>query len=76
MAKQVDTTYGNALFELAVEENMLDSLYEEVNELVLILKITRSLSDYLIIHRLKNQKRRTLSREFLVREFLTRLPVL
>lgn len=38
MAKQVDTTYGNALFVLAVEENMLDSLYEEVNELVLILK--------------------------------------
>lgn len=38
MAKQVETTYGNALFELAVEENMLDSLYDEVSELINVLK--------------------------------------
>ena len=38
MAKQVDTTYGNALFELAVEENIVDSLYEEANQLIAILK--------------------------------------
>lgn len=38
MAKQVDTTYGNALFELAVEENIVDSLYEEANQLITILK--------------------------------------
>ncbi len=38
MAKQVDTTYGNALFELALEENTLDSLYDEVNKLIDILK--------------------------------------
>ncbi|MBE5943470.1 MAG: F0F1 ATP synthase subunit delta [Lachnospiraceae bacterium] len=37
MAKQVDTTYGNALFELALEENILDSLYEEVIQLIEIL---------------------------------------
>ncbi len=38
MAKQVDITYGNALFELAVEENIMDSLYEEVIQLTDILK--------------------------------------
>lgn len=38
MAKQVDTTYGNALFELAVEENKVDSLYEEAQLLTELLK--------------------------------------
>lgn len=38
MAKQVDTTYGNALFELAVEENKVDSLYEEAQSLTELLK--------------------------------------
>lgn len=38
MAKQVDTTYGNALFELALEENKLDGLYEEAQALTGILK--------------------------------------
>lgn len=38
MAKQVDTTYGNALFELALEENKLDALYDEVLALIDILK--------------------------------------
>lgn len=38
MAKQVDTTYGNALFELALEENKLDGLYEEAQALIGILK--------------------------------------
>ena len=37
MAKQVDITYGNALFELALEEGKLDSLYEETVALVQIL---------------------------------------
>lgn len=37
MAKQVDTTYGNALFELALEENKLDGLYEEAQALIGIL---------------------------------------
>lgn len=30
MAKLVSQTYGEALFEVAVEENMMDSMYEEV----------------------------------------------
>ena len=38
MAKQVDITYGNALFELALEEGKLDVLYEETIALVQILK--------------------------------------
>ena len=38
MAKQVDITYGNALFELALEKGKLDVLYEETIALVQILK--------------------------------------
>ncbi len=38
MAKQVDITYGNALFELALEENKIDSLFEEAVALIDILK--------------------------------------
>lgn len=38
MAKQVDITYGNALFELALEENKLDVLFEEAAALIDILK--------------------------------------
>ncbi|MBE5953773.1 MAG: F0F1 ATP synthase subunit delta [Lachnospiraceae bacterium] len=38
MAKQVDITYGNALFELALEEGKLDSLYEEAILLIQILE--------------------------------------
>ncbi|MBR1816152.1 MAG: F0F1 ATP synthase subunit delta [Lachnospiraceae bacterium] len=38
MAKQVDTTYGNALFELALEENKIDDLFTEVKALTDILK--------------------------------------
>ena len=38
MAKQVDATYGNALFELALEQNKVDELYSEVIELIAILR--------------------------------------
>ena len=43
MAKQVDITYGNALFELALEENEVDSLYEEVGALKEIIKDNKDL---------------------------------
>lgn len=33
MAKQVSTTYGEALFELAVEENKMDDFFEEAEAL-------------------------------------------
>ena len=38
MAKQVDATYGNALFELAVELNKIDELYNETIALTDILR--------------------------------------
>lgn len=38
MAKQVDTTYGNALFELALEQKKIDELYDEVKVLINVLK--------------------------------------
>ena len=34
MAKQVDITYGNALFELAVEENKVDVLLDAAKALL------------------------------------------
>ena len=34
MAKLVSKTYGEALFELAVEENKLDALMEEVEAVI------------------------------------------
>ena len=37
MAKQVDTTYGEALFELAKEEGKIDELFDEVSSLIPIL---------------------------------------
>lgn len=37
MAKLVSKTYGEALFELAVEENKLDALMEEVEAVIQVL---------------------------------------
>ena len=44
MAKLVSGTYGDALFELAVEENRLDSLYEEVRTVAEALRENPELS--------------------------------
>ncbi len=38
MAKQVDTIYGNALFELALEENKMDDFYQEVTTLIEVIE--------------------------------------
>ena len=38
MAKLVSKTYGDALFEVAVEENRLDDIYEEVNTVIAALQ--------------------------------------
>ena len=43
MAKQVDTTYGDALFALALEENKIDDLYEEVMTLLPVLRENKEL---------------------------------
>ena len=37
MAKQVNSTYGDALFQLAVEENQVDLVLEELNGLMQVL---------------------------------------
>lgn len=36
MAKQVSTTYGEALFELAMEENQVDDFFEEAKSLLAV----------------------------------------
>ena len=38
MAKLISKTYGDALFELAVEENKVDVLLDEIEQLQSILK--------------------------------------
>ena len=38
MARQVETTYGDALLELALEEDSLNMLYEEAQALVTVLQ--------------------------------------
>lgn len=37
MAKQVNSTYGDALFDLAVEENQVDSILEELTGLLQVM---------------------------------------
>ena len=41
MAKQVETVYGDALFELAIEENRVDVFYDEVRFLIQVLDENR-----------------------------------
>lgn len=38
MAKQVNSTYGDALFDLAVEENKVDEILEEMTGLIQVLE--------------------------------------
>ncbi len=65
MAKQVDTTYGNALFELASEENILDELYGEVTELVAVLKDNEELIKLLNHPQIeKNEKKKLIENIF------------
>lgn len=47
MAKLVSKTYGEALFEIAVEENKIDVFYEEVNEIMKIMADTQELNQFL-----------------------------
>lgn len=59
MAKQVETTYGNALFELAIEEGKIDDWYVEVLELTSILKKNKDLIELLNhpqVDKLENEK--------------------
>ncbi len=47
MAKQVSTTYGDALFELGMEENQIDAFYEEVQAVLQVFEENEELSKLL-----------------------------
>ena len=44
MAKLVSNTYGDALFELALENNQLDSMLEEVKAVASVLQENEDLT--------------------------------
>ena len=48
MAKLVSKTYGDALFELALENNQLDSMFEEIEV------VSKVISDYSDLTKLMN----------------------
>ena len=48
MAKLVSKTYGDALFELALEENRIDSLTEEIEAVKVILDENKDFEKILI----------------------------
>lgn len=60
MAKQVETTYGNALLELALEGNKLDSLYEEAQVLVEILQANEDLMKILCHPQIDKDEKKTI----------------
>ncbi len=65
MAKQVDTTYGNALFELAAEEGKIDTLYEEVMTLLPVLRENSDLFSLLTHPQIdKEEKKQVLENTF------------
>lgn len=57
MAKQVKTTYGDALFELAVEENKTDVLYKEAQDVLNAFKENTELAKFLNHPKIKNEKK-------------------
>lgn len=57
MAKQVKTTYGDALFELAVEENKTDVLYEEAVAVCNAFKDNDALLKFLNHPKIENEKK-------------------
>lgn len=57
MAKQVKTTYGDALFELAVEENKTDMLYEEAIAVCDAFKDNDELLKFLNHPKIENEKK-------------------
>ena len=59
MAKLVETTYGEALFELAVQESKVDELCEEAQAVIDIFKDNEDLVN---VQRLRRKKRNSLLR--------------
>ena len=63
MAKQVDTTYGNALFELGLEEKKLDVLFEEAKAFVSILDDNEELIKLLNHPQINKEEKRKIVEE-------------
>ncbi len=63
MAKQVEMTYGDALFELALEENKIDSLFEEVKALVDILEDNQDIVKLLSHPKISKEEKQKLVKE-------------
>ena len=57
MAKLVSKTYGDALFELAVEENRTDSLMQEIQMVTTVLEENRDFEKILIHPEIPKQKK-------------------
>ena len=65
MAKLVATTYGDALFELAVEESKMDSLFEEAQVVIDSFKENEELGKLLQSPKIeKNDKEKTIENIF------------
>ena len=65
MARQVETTYGDALLELALEEGSLNMLYEEAQALVTVLQENEELLRILKHPQIdKDEKRRIVDNIF------------
>ena len=66
MARQVETTYGDALLELALEEGSLNMLYEEAQALVTVLQENEELLRILKHPQIdKDEKRKIVDNIFL-----------
>ncbi|MCR5216779.1 MAG: ATP synthase F1 subunit delta [Lachnospiraceae bacterium] len=65
MAKLVSTTYGEALFELAVEENLTDALYEEAKGVLETFEQNQELTKFLTHPKIEStEKRETIEKIF------------
>jgi len=57
MAKLIAGTYGDALFELAVEQNLTDSLMQEIDFLQTVLKENSDFEKILMHPEIPKQKK-------------------
>lgn len=69
MAKLVQTTYGDALFDLAVEESRVDALFDEAEAVIKAFDDNDELGKFLIILKSKKKKKKRSSRTFSVNLF-------
>lgn len=63
MAKLVSATYGDALFELALDENMLDKVWEEVKLLISVWNENREFASLLVHPRISHEEKEKLIKD-------------